>query len=159
MQHVLQHSYGRITHAYKGENHLATFEIRATLLRVNTTLCNVARLFVRPSPTTDLKREVLPLNFRGDLMRPFCRIKQMRCIVQRKRQDVRIAKFAIAKCFKAVGSELWQGLKISKYIIYFMRMVMWSISCTLITFLFAFFCIWICTLMGKECCRFLPPCF
>ncbi len=51
MRHVLQHSHGRITHAYKGENHLATFEIRATLLRVSTTLCNVVRLFVRPSAT------------------------------------------------------------------------------------------------------------
>ncbi len=41
MRHVLQHSHGRTTHAYKGANHLATFEIRATLLRVSTTLCNV----------------------------------------------------------------------------------------------------------------------
>ncbi len=48
--------------------------------------------------------------FRDDLMRPFCRIKQMRCIVQRKRHDIGSAKFAIAKCFKAVGSQLWQGL-------------------------------------------------
>ncbi len=48
LRHVLQHSHGRTTHAYKGANHLATFEIRATLLRVNTTLCNVVRMFVRP---------------------------------------------------------------------------------------------------------------
>ncbi len=46
--------------------------------------------------------------FRGDLMRPFNHIKQMRWIVQRKRQDVRIAKFTISKCFKAIGSQLWR---------------------------------------------------
>ncbi len=32
MRHVLQHSHGRTTHAYKGANNLATLEIRATLL-------------------------------------------------------------------------------------------------------------------------------
>ena len=40
LRHVLQHTHGRTTHAYKGAYHLATFEIRATLLlRVNTTVC------------------------------------------------------------------------------------------------------------------------
>ncbi len=39
MRHVLQHFHGRTTYAYKGVNHLATFEIRAALLRVTTTLC------------------------------------------------------------------------------------------------------------------------
>ena len=51
---------------------------------------------------------------RGDLMRPFSHMKQMRCIVQRKRQDVRIAKFTIAKCYKAVRSQLWKGYKINQ---------------------------------------------
>ena len=110
MRHVLQHSHGRITHAYKGENHLATFEIRATLLRVNTTLCNVVRMFVRPNATIRIAKCCLWIRtcskVRGDLMRPFYRIKQMRCIMQRKRQDVRIAKFTIAKCFKAFGQPI-----------------------------------------------------
>ena len=43
---------------------------------------------------------------RGDLMRPFYRMKQMWCIVQRKRQDVQI---------EAVGSQLWKGLDRRKY--------------------------------------------
>ena len=51
MRHVLQHSHGPTTNPYKGANHLATLEIRATLLRVNTTLCNVVRMFVRPNAT------------------------------------------------------------------------------------------------------------
>ncbi len=51
MRHILEHSHGRATHAYKGANHLASLEIRATLLRVNTMLSNVVRMFVRTNAT------------------------------------------------------------------------------------------------------------
>ena len=51
MRHVLQHSHGRTTHEYKEANHLATLEIRATLLRINAMLRNVVRMFVRPNAT------------------------------------------------------------------------------------------------------------
>lgn len=50
---------------------------------------------------------------RGDLMWPFSHIKQMWCIVQLMRQDVRNAKFMIANCFKELGSQLWKGYKAS----------------------------------------------
>ncbi len=62
MRHALQHSHGRTTNAYKGANHLATFEIRATLLRVNP---NVVRrgTNVRDTHCTNLNRQVFPLNF------------------------------------------------------------------------------------------------
>ncbi len=41
-------------------------------------------------------------------MRPFYRTKQMRCIVQRKRQDVRIAKFTFAGSLKRSGAN-WEN--------------------------------------------------
>ncbi len=102
-------THGRITHEYKGENHLATFEIRATLLRVSTTLCNVVRLFMRPSATIWIANCCLWIQRRLD--RTILSYKTNAIHVQRKRHDVRIAKFDIAKCFKVVGSQLWQGLK------------------------------------------------
>ncbi len=115
MRHVLQRSHGRTTRAYKGANHPATFEIRATVLRVNTTLCNVVRMFVRPNTTIWIAKCCLwILNMfksqRRAQMRPFYRIKLMRCIVQRKRQDERIAKFTIAIVLKRSGANCERGL-------------------------------------------------
>ena len=67
-------------------------------------------MFVRPNATIWIAKCCLWIwtesesKVRGNLVRPFYRIKHMRCIVQRKRQDVRSAKFMIGKCFKTVGA-------------------------------------------------------
>ena len=62
MRHVLQHSPGRKTNAYKGANHLATLEIRAALLRVNTTHVQCCAN-VRETQCNNFNRPVLPLTF------------------------------------------------------------------------------------------------
>ncbi len=119
MRHVLQHSHGRTTHTRtkakiilrpsKFVQHCYELTQRCAML------CDCSWDPVQRFESPSVASEFWTCSkFRGDLNRPFCRIKQMRCIVQRKRQDVRIAKFAIAKCFKAVGSQLWQGLKHNK---------------------------------------------
>ncbi len=90
MRHALQHSHGRTTHAYKGANHLANLEIRAALLRVN----NAVQRCARPNATIRSAKCSLWIwscsKVRGDLIRPFYRIKQMRCIVQRKQQTYKL---------------------------------------------------------------------
>ncbi len=112
LRHVLKNSHGRKTHAYKCGNQLATLEIRETLLRLIqpcVTLCECSwdptQQFESPSVASEFRT---CSKFRGDLMRPFYRIKQMRRIVQRQWQDVRIAKFTISRCSKAAGSQLWK---------------------------------------------------
>ena len=105
------------TRAHKGANHLATFEICATLLRVNTTLCNVVRMFVRPNATIWISKCCLwILNMFKSQKRPNAttfahKTNAMHRTTEETGRNLRIAKFTIASCFKAVGSQLWKGYK------------------------------------------------
>ncbi len=60
MRHVLQLSHGRTSHAYKGANHLAILEIRATLASQHNVVQRCAN--VRETQCTNLNRQVLPMN-------------------------------------------------------------------------------------------------
>ncbi len=57
MRHVLQHAHGCTTHAYKGTNPLATLQICATLLRVNTTLCECSEDPMQPFDSPSVASE------------------------------------------------------------------------------------------------------
>ncbi len=117
MRHVLQHSHGRTTHAYKGASHLATLEI-ASQHNVVQRCANV-----RETQCNNLNRQVLPLNFEHVQK---SEASSDATILSHKTNAMHRATEATGRtnckiydrnCFKAVGSQLWKGLTMLPFIL------------------------------------------